>query len=146
MKRWVVPGVIAAAGAALGGHQWAAGDQVAALIAIAAALGLSWWFHRLLRPGAHVDLDQVPTGRLVVFWKPGCLYCVRLLERFESSTGISWVNIREDPAAARIVREHNHGDELTPTVRTASGEFLSNPSPDELAHILEARWSTRGQG
>lgn len=135
----MVAGVIAAVGAALGGYQWAAGDPVAALIVMAAALGLSWWFHRLLKPGTHVDLDQVPAGRLVVFWKPGCLYCVRLMERFESSTGISWVNIREDRTAARVVREHNHGDELTPTVRTASGEFLTNPSPDDVGRLLETR-------
>lgn len=138
MRRWLVPGVIAVAGLALAGYQWAAGDPVAALIAAAAGMALGWWFHRLLRPGAHVDLDRVPAGHLVVFWKPGCLYCVRLLERFESSTGISWVNIRKDPAAARLVREHNGGDELTPTVRTASGEFLSNPSPDEVGRLLKA--------
>lgn len=139
MMRWVVPGVIAAAGMAIGGYQWATNDPVAAFIVVGAALVLSWWFHRLLRPGPHISLDQVPAGHLVVFWKPGCLYCVRLMERFESSAGISWVNIRKDPSAARVVREHNDGNELTPTVRAASGDFLSNPSPAQVRRLLGAR-------
>lgn len=74
----------------------------------------------------------------MVFWKPGCLYCVRLIERFETTTGISWVNIGKDPAAAQFVREHNNGNELTPTVRTATGEILSNPSPDEVSRLLKS--------
>lgn len=138
MRRWLASTAIVLVGLTVGGFQWADGQPLAAVIAVVASTGLSWWFYRLMRPGPHVDLDQAPADHVVVFWKPGCLYCVRLLERFEDSERISWVNIRKDPLGAEFVREHNSGNELTPTVRVPGGGVISSPTPDGVGRLLDS--------
>ncbi|GHH73117.1 membrane protein [Streptomyces sulfonofaciens] len=68
-------------------------------------------------------------GRPVVFWRPGCLYCLRL--RFRLGRGahrLHWVDIWRDPAAAAVVRAANDGNETVPTVVVA-GRPHTNPDP-----------------
>jgi glutaredoxin len=72
-----------------------------------------------------------------VYWRPGCPSCVRLRWGLRlTGTPHRLVNIREDPAAAALVREHNSGDELVPTV-VAGGRVLSNPSVRLVRRSLE---------
>ncbi|MGC4847402.1 glutaredoxin domain-containing protein [Micromonospora sp. DT15] len=56
-------------------------------------------------------------GRPIVYWRPGCHYCLRL--RF-SLGGLArrahWVDIWRDPAAAAAVRAVAGGNETVPTV------------------------------
>ncbi len=64
----------------------------------------------------------------IVYWRPGCPFCVKLrLGLRLTRTPHRLVGIHEDPAAAAVVREHNGGDELVPTV-DVGGRILSNPS------------------
>ncbi|MET8449084.1 glutaredoxin domain-containing protein [Streptomyces sp. NPDC005209] len=68
-------------------------------------------------------------GRPVVFWRPGCPYCLRLRIRLgRSAHRLHWVNIWRDPAGAAVVRAANDGDETVPTVVVA-GRPHTNPDP-----------------
>lgn len=69
-------------------------------------------------------------GRPVVFWRPGCKYCIRLRIRLgRSARQLHWVNIWRDPAGAAAVRAANDGNETVPTV-VAAGRSHTNPDPE----------------
>ena len=81
--------------------------------------------------------DQDPT-EVVVFWRPGCPFCNRLL-RWIDRNGLPTTrrDIWTDAAAAAELRELTGGDETVPTV-TIAGQALINPSPRGLeAAVLE---------
>ncbi|MFI6372252.1 glutaredoxin domain-containing protein [Streptomyces sp. NPDC050546] len=68
-------------------------------------------------------------GRPVVFWRPGCKYCIRLRIRLgRSAQHVHWVNIWRDPAGAAAVRAANDGNETVPTV-IVTGRPHTNPDP-----------------
>ncbi|MGC9544855.1 glutaredoxin domain-containing protein [Streptomyces sp. UG1] len=68
--------------------------------------------------------------RPVVFWRPGCRYCIRLRIRLgRSARQLHWVDIWRDPAGAAAVRAVNDGNETVPTVVVA-GEPHTNPDPE----------------
>lgn len=68
-------------------------------------------------------------GRPVVFWRPGCKYCIRLRIRLgRSASQLHWVDIWRDPAGAAAVRAANDGNETVPTVVVA-GRPHTNPDP-----------------
>ncbi|CAL9566740.1 glutaredoxin domain-containing protein [Streptomyces sp. enrichment culture] len=68
-------------------------------------------------------------GRPVVFWRPGCAYCMRLRLRLgRRARRLYWVDIWRDPAGAELVREANGGDETVPTLLMA-GRTYTNPDP-----------------
>lgn len=103
-----------------------------------AAFGVALvWF--MLRRGRHTPWSrassQVAPGHAVVFWKPGCTYCERLLRAVGNDKRITWVNVWQDEAANAEVRRHNNGDELTPTALVGS-TVLRNPSAAELLAAL----------
>ncbi|WP_327596169.1 glutaredoxin domain-containing protein [Streptomyces chartreusis] len=69
-------------------------------------------------------------GRPVVYWRPGCPYCMRLRVRLGRATRQAhWVNIWRDPAGAAAVRAVNDGNETVPTVVVA-GQSHTNPDPE----------------
>ncbi|MGQ5639409.1 MULTISPECIES: glutaredoxin domain-containing protein [unclassified Streptomyces] len=75
-------------------------------------------------------------GRPVVFWRPGCTYCIRLRIRLGRSAGrMHWVDIWRDPAGAAAVRTANDGNETVPTVILA-GRPHTNPDPAWLREQL----------
>jgi glutaredoxin len=68
-------------------------------------------------------------GRPVVFWRPGCTYCLRLRIRLgRSARRLHWVDIWRDPAGAAAVRAANDGNETVPTVVVAGRPHV-NPDP-----------------
>jgi glutaredoxin len=68
-------------------------------------------------------------GRPVVYWRPGCTYCLRLRIRLgRAARRLHWVDIWRDPAGAAVVRAANQGDETVPTVVVA-GRPHTNPDP-----------------
>ncbi|MFF7238911.1 glutaredoxin domain-containing protein [Streptomyces collinus] len=68
-------------------------------------------------------------GRPVVYWRPGCTYCLRLRMRLgRSARQLHWVDIWRDPAGAAAVRTANDGNETVPTVVVA-GRPHTNPDP-----------------
>lgn len=77
-------------------------------------------------------------GRPVVFWRPGCTYCIRLRLRLgRSARKLHWVDIWRDPAAATAVRAANEGNETVPTVVVA-GRPHTNPDPEWVRAQLSA--------
>ncbi|RAJ70731.1 glutaredoxin [Streptomyces sp. PsTaAH-137] len=72
---------------------------------------------------------SVIDGRPVVYWRPGCKYCIRLRIRLgRSASRAHWVNIWQDPAGAAAVRAANNGNETVPTVIVADQPH-TNPDP-----------------
>ncbi|MFF7654343.1 glutaredoxin domain-containing protein [Streptomyces sp. NPDC007983] len=68
-------------------------------------------------------------GRPVVYWRPGCAYCVRLRTRLgRRARRAHWVDIWRDPQGAAAVRVANDGNETVPTVVVA-GQPHTNPDP-----------------
>jgi mycoredoxin len=75
----------------------------------------------------------------IVYWRPGCPYCMKLRAKLNlTRTPHQLVNIWEDEAAARTVREANGGNELVPTVRVAD-TFLSNPTLRQIKRATSAQ-------
>ncbi len=75
-------------------------------------------------------------GRPIVFWRPGCKYCIRLRIRLgRSARQLHWVNIWRDPAGAAVVRAANDGNETVPTVVVA-GQPHTNPDPEWVREQL----------
>ncbi|MFD8076738.1 glutaredoxin domain-containing protein [Streptomyces sp. NPDC059718] len=75
-------------------------------------------------------------GRPVVFWRPGCKYCLRLRVRLgRGARHLHWVDIWRDPAGAAAVRAANDGNETVPTVLVA-GRPHTNPDPDWVREQL----------
>ncbi|MEU5668598.1 glutaredoxin domain-containing protein, partial [Streptomyces longwoodensis] len=68
-------------------------------------------------------------GRPIVYWRPGCTYCLRLRLRLgRGARRLHWVDIWRDPDGAAAVRAANGGDETVPTV-IVSGRPYVNPDP-----------------
>ncbi|MFJ2894064.1 glutaredoxin domain-containing protein [Streptomyces sp. NPDC087218] len=75
-------------------------------------------------------------GRPIVFWRPGCTYCLRLRIRLgRDAHRLHWVNIWRDPDGATTVREVNDGNETVPTVVVA-GRPHTNPGPEWVREQL----------
>ncbi|MFW6692835.1 glutaredoxin domain-containing protein [Streptomyces sp. MAR4 CNX-425] len=130
---WIRPllfllgGSAAAAALGLGGSP-AAAVAVLLVFALLAAVNSP-----LLFPGSIGALEaqrrSAADGRPVVFWRPGCAYCLRLRLRLgRRAHRLHWVDIHRDPAGAAAVRAANDGDETVPTVVVA-GEPHTNPDP-----------------
>ena len=110
----------------------------------------------LLRPSelgrvspAHPDGDVLKHGQgqggavespsaedILVFWRPGCPFCFRLLRAMEHA-GLQYElrNIWDDPDAAVFVRSVAGGCETVPTV-VARTRVLVNPRLDEVVAAL----------
>lgn len=99
------------------------GSRPAIAVGLVVVLVGSWWLSPLHR-GRHVPhaRAQAESGDddFVVYWKPGCTYCIRLLATLRRSERdqIRWVNVWQDADAAQFVADHNDGNVLTPTVMT----------------------------
>nr|WP_239542587.1 glutaredoxin domain-containing protein [Micromonospora terminaliae] len=77
-------------------------------------------------------------GRPVVYWRPGCRYCLRLRLRLGRRAGRAhWVNIWRDPDGAAAVRAVTDGDETVPTV-VLGDEAVVNPEPAWLRERLRS--------
>ncbi|MFF7203264.1 glutaredoxin domain-containing protein [Streptomyces sp. NPDC008141] len=77
-------------------------------------------------------------GRPIVFWRPGCPYCLRMRIRLgRRSRQVHWVNIWRDPAGAAEVRAVNDGNETVPTVFVAGRPHV-NPDPAWVREQLDA--------
>ncbi|MEU3727812.1 glutaredoxin domain-containing protein [Streptomyces sp. NPDC033538] len=78
-------------------------------------------------------------GRPIVYWRPGCAYCLRL--RFRLGRGarrLHWVDIWRDPEGAAVVRAANDGNETVPTLMVAGRPHV-NPDPDWVREQVLSR-------
>ncbi|WP_405387449.1 glutathione S-transferase N-terminal domain-containing protein [Streptomyces sp. NBC_01102] len=83
---------------------------------------------------------------MVVHWRPGCPYCMKLRLRLRfSKLSYTEVDIWRDPDAAAFVRSVADGNETVPTV-TVAGHSMVNPSmrqvmravKEHAPHLLDA--------
>jgi glutaredoxin len=69
---------------------------------------------------------------VVVYWRPGCWFCHRLLRDLdEVGLDVELRNIWEDPDAAAFVRSVARGHETVPTV-TVGGTAMVNPGVGDV--------------
>lgn len=105
----------------------------------------SWWARRR---GRHTPWErataQIAPDHAVVLWKPGCLYCERLLLQLRSDSRVTWVNVWQDEEANAQVRAVNNGNELTPTVLLGD-QILRNPTAAELRERLTSAGPAAGR-
>jgi mycoredoxin len=78
-------------------------------------------------------------GRPIIYWRPGCPFCMRLRTRLgRYGARAHWVDIWSDPEGAAAVRAVTGGDETVPTV-VAGAESWVNPDPSQVRELLRAK-------
>lgn len=78
-----------------------------------------------------------PDDGVVIYWRPGCGYCMRLDRTLGALRDqAQWRNIWEDADAAAYVRSVNDGNEVVPTV-VIDGRPHTNPDPALVARALK---------
>lgn len=123
--------------AVAGGHEGFA--IVYAVVGLAIAYWLSPWQGGRSLTHAEVVSSPGVERRVVIYWRPGCVFCARLRARLGSlRRRATWVNIWQDPAAAAFVASVNDGNEVVPTV-VIDGVPFTNPEPDRVREVLAAR-------
>jgi mycoredoxin len=132
-RSWRVPvlgaalfGVIAVVSAFQGSPGNAAGFAMAAILV---ALLLSPVpFPRPVSAAEALRLHAAD-GMPIVYWRPGCQFCLRLRATLgRSAARAHWVDIWQDPEGAAAVRAVTGGDETVPTV-IINGSGHVNPRP-----------------
>ncbi|MGW7199123.1 glutaredoxin domain-containing protein [Streptomyces chryseus] len=133
-RTWILPmllvlcGSVLAAGLIVSGTPGVVAAAVLLVFVLLAAVNSPLIFPRstgVLEAQRRSAVD----GRPVVFWRPGCKYCIRLRIRLgRSARQMHWVDIWRDPAGAVAVRAANDGNETVPTVILA-GQPHTNPDP-----------------
>ncbi|MFI6602839.1 glutaredoxin domain-containing protein [Nonomuraea sp. NPDC050536] len=84
--------------------------------------------------GLFKDADH---GGVVLYWRPGCRFCMRLRFRLRfTSLAYREINIWKDQEAARFVRSVADGNETVPTV-TVAGKAMVNPSLQQLIDAVK---------
>ncbi|WDV56700.1 glutaredoxin domain-containing protein [Streptomyces coeruleorubidus] len=133
MRAWFLPIVLVLSGSAVATGPAFGGDAGAATAILLVFLVLAGVNSPLFFPRSTAAPEarrrSAVDGRPVVFWRPGCKYCIRLRIRLgRSARQLHWVNIWRDPAGAAAVRAANDGNETVPTVVVA-GRPHTNPDP-----------------
>ncbi|MFI6234938.1 glutaredoxin domain-containing protein [Micromonospora sp. NPDC050784] len=121
LRRWVLAILTATCGVLVAVAQLAAGLPVVGgvelLVFLLLALLLSPWAFPRSMSAAEAQRASAVDGRPIVYWRPGCHYCLRL--RFSLgrlARRAHWVDIWHDPAAAAAVRAVAGGNETVPTI------------------------------
>ncbi|MFJ2739203.1 glutaredoxin domain-containing protein [Streptomyces sp. NPDC087440] len=133
MRAWTLPILLVLSGSAIAAGQLITGGPGTATALLLAFLALAWVNSPFLFPSS-INTQEAQRlsaidGRPIVFWRPGCTYCMRLRIQLGRSAGqLHWVNIWRDPAGAAAVRAVNDGNETVPTI-IVTGQPHTNPDP-----------------
>ncbi|WP_236777451.1 glutaredoxin domain-containing protein [Arthrobacter crystallopoietes] len=116
------------------------GEWVQALVVAAILLAAAWFvspvFGGRQKPWSALRRGQDHEPGVVIFWRPGCVYCIRMMATLgRTRRKAQWVNIWRDAEAAAFVREHNDGNETVPTVILRDG-VVTNPDPEAVRREL----------
>jgi mycoredoxin len=143
MRRWsssllLVGAAVVIGGAdAMAGSQWAALGVTVFLLVVAVIVSPSVFPRPMTDDAARVASED--DGRPIVYWRPGCPYCLRLRARLgRDARRVLWVDIWADPEGAASVREVTGGDETVPTVIAGERSFV-NPDVDVVRGLLLTR-------
>ncbi|MFI6261678.1 glutaredoxin domain-containing protein [Micromonospora sp. NPDC051006] len=136
LRSWKLTGIALVCGAVVAGTLFATGSTQTGAIELLVFLGLAALLSPLFFPrsldAAQAQERSAADGRVIVYWRPGCQYCLRLRARLgRNARQAYWVNIWSDPAGAAAVRAVTGGDETVPTV-VVGGESFVNPDPGWL--------------
>ncbi|MEV4972236.1 glutaredoxin domain-containing protein [Streptomyces scopuliridis] len=141
MKRaWILPMLLVLCGSVVATELVFQGRPYAAAALLLVFVLLAGTNSRLIFPKSVSALEaqrrSAGDGRPIVFWRPGCTYCLRLRIRLgRSAHQLHWVDIWRDPAGAAAVRAVNDGNETVPTVFVADQPHV-NPSPEWVREQL----------
>ena len=117
------------------------GYPIAGVLAGAGLLGAGVFLSPLRAPASitHAEAQQRAReeGLLVAYWRPGCESCERLRSGLRGETGVLWVDIWQDPAAAEFVRGVNDGYEIVPTVIAGTAVWPA-PGTEKVRAALRA--------
>lgn len=84
---------------------------------------------------AEARAAQAADGRPIIYWRPGCPFCLRLRGSLaRRADRYHWVDIWSDPEGAASVRAVADGNETVPTVVTVDESFV-NPSPQLVRNL-----------
>ena len=138
VRLWGPAAAVLAFGAVAAWRLWPAAGPAAAVFAVfalVAALTSPLAFPRS-RTAADAQARSAADGRPIVYWRPGCPFCLRLRARVgRRARRAHWVNIWSDPAGAAAVRAVADGNETVPTV-VFDGQPYVNPDPGWLRERL----------
>ncbi|MET8224467.1 glutaredoxin domain-containing protein [Streptomyces sp. NPDC005301] len=143
MRAWILPAVLALCGAAMVAGPGGRGEFGVAVPLLLLFLGLAGLHSPLTFPrslsAAEARRRSAADGRPIVYWRAGCMYCLRLRIRlWRGARGAHWVDIWRDPAGAAAVRAVNDGNETVPTVVVAGRPHV-NPDPAWVRAQLRSR-------
>lgn len=129
LRSWKFALLFTAMGVVLAVWSFADGSRVVGLVELVLCILFAVLFSPLAFPRTVTAAEAAQAGKPIVYWRPGCQFCLRLrLALLGSSGRLSWVNIWSDPAAAAAVRAVANGNETVPTV-VAGAQTRVNPSP-----------------
>ncbi|MEV4683189.1 glutaredoxin domain-containing protein [Streptomyces kurssanovii] len=133
MRAWLLPTLFLLCGSFLAAERAFDGSPGAAAALLLVFVLLAGVSSPLIYPrsagAVEAQRRSALDGRPVVFWRPGCVYCLRLRIRLGRRAGqLHWVDIWRDPAGAAAVRAVNDGNETVPTVFVAGRPHV-NPDP-----------------
>jgi glutaredoxin len=132
-RAWTLPSLLVVSGALVTTALFVRGSAGVA-VAVLPLFALLAVVHSPLvfpRPvgAAEARARNAVDGRPIVYWRPGCKYCLRLRIRLgRDASRLHWVDIWRDPAGAAAVRAVTEGDETVPTVLLAGRAYV-NPHP-----------------
>jgi mycoredoxin len=131
----IVSGLVVS-GASLLAGSYGSGFGLLAFFLLAAVPVSPWPFpHAMTDDAARAASDG--DGQPIVYWRPGCPYCIRLRARLgRDARRLHWVDIWADPDGAASVREVTGGDETVPTVVAADRSFI-NPDVALVRGLLQ---------
>ncbi|WP_371667210.1 hypothetical protein OG985_06125 [Streptomyces sp. NBC_00289] len=140
MRAWLLPMLLVLCGSAVATGPFPRGAHGAAAALMLVFVLLAGVNSSLVFPRSIGALEaqrrSAVDGRPVVFWRPGCMYCLRLRMRLgRTGRRLHWVDIWRDPAGAAVVRAANDGDETVPTV-LVEGRPHVNPDPEWVREQL----------
>ena len=133
MRAWTLPILFVLCGSALAtalalGGNFGTAATLLLVFALLACLNSPLAFPKSIS-ALEAQRRSAADGRPIVFWRPGCTYCLQLRIRLgRSARRLHWVDIWRDPAGAAAVREANDGNETVPTVVVAGRPHV-NPDP-----------------
>ncbi|MBU2668850.1 hypothetical protein KOI35_35600 [Actinoplanes bogorensis] len=139
MRRWLPSIVLLAAGLIAGVPLIGDGAVLAGVVFLAVFVVLGVLVSPPAFPRSVTDATaraaQAADGRPIIYWRPGCPYCLRMRTVLAREAGrYHWVDIWTDPEAAASVRAVADGNETVPTVVTP-GESYVNPSPQLVRNL-----------
>ncbi|GAA1370798.1 glutaredoxin family protein [Catellatospora chokoriensis] len=135
-RRWVPPILFVLIGFAVAVRQVSTGSTGAGvavgLVFTLFAVALSPLVFPRSLAAAEAQRRSAADGRPIIYWRPGCQFCLRLRIRLGAAgRRAHWVDIWRDPEGAAAVRAVTGGDETVPTVVVA-GQPHVNPDPGWL--------------